>query len=83
MSAVYSRPCAHPRWCLPAQTINSRPLRLPRHWPAGIPNARFHALTAGSHGGFDILFDELCDAVLKFVGQDASAFAQRAEFSRR
>lgn len=40
----------------------------------GIPNARFHALTAGSHGGFDIL-DELCDAVLKFVGQDASAFA--------
>jgi hypothetical protein len=41
---------------------------------AGIPNARFHSLTAGSHGGFDIL-DELCDAVLKFVGKDASAYA--------
>lgn len=38
---------------------------------AGIPNARFHPLPAGSHGGFDVL-EELCEAVLTFVGRSPS-----------
>lgn len=35
---------------------------------AGIPNARFHVLPAGSHNGFDIL-DDLCEQMLGFVGE--------------
>ncbi len=38
---------------------------------AALPNARFERLPAGSHNGFDVL-DELCDAVLKFVGNSPS-----------
>lgn len=37
---------------------------------AALPNARFEQLPAGSHNGFDVL-DELCDAVLQFIGTGA------------
>ena len=38
---------------------------------AALPNARFERLPAGSHGGFDVL-DELCEAVLGFLGTSAN-----------
>ncbi|KUI47286.1 hydrolase [Mycobacterium sp. GA-1199] len=38
---------------------------------SGIPNARFHALPAGAHSGFDVL-DELCGAILSFIGHSPS-----------
>jgi len=41
---------------------------------AALPDAQFVRLPSGSHGGFDVL-DELCEAVLQFIGTNASKLA--------
>ena len=68
---VCSFRCIRSPWCSPGQAHQFVPIEAAQALAAALPNSRFERLPAGSHNGFDVL-DELCDAVLKFVGNSPS-----------